>query len=354
VSVEPVRIGDRLIGPGQPPYVVAEVSANHLGELERALAILGAAAQAGADAVKLQTYTAADMTLDLAEGAFSIEAGPWQGQTLYQLYDAAHTPWEWHEELFRRGRELGIHVFSSPFSADAVARLETLAPPAYKIASFELVDHELVARCAATGRPLVMSTGMAGREEVREAVAAARAAGCQELVLLHCVSGYPTPVAESNLLRLRALAEHFSVPVGLSDHSLSSAVPTAAVALGACFIEKHLTLARAEGGPDAEFSLEPAELAALVRDVQDAYQALGHGRMEPAPSEAANAVFRRSIYVVRDLRAGEPLSRDNLRVIRPGLGLAPRELPAVLGRRASRALKRGEPLSWDAIRKERP
>ena len=329
--------------------MIAELSANHLGSLDRARKIIAAAANAGADAVKLQTYSPDSMTLDLHGNGFSIESGPWAGQTLYELYAAAQTPWEWHAELFDCAAALGVQIFSSPFDATAVEKLDALGAPVFKIASFELVDHDLIQTAAATRKPLILSTGMASEAEIEEALGVAYAAGCRELALLHCVSGYPTPPGESNLLRIAELARTFGGVAGLSDHSLGPAVPVTAVALGARVIEKHLTLDRDDGGPDAAFSLEPDEFRALVRDTRCAFEALGSADPARAASEKPNARFRRSLYAVRDIGEGETLSRENVRAIRPGFGLAPRHLPELLGRRTVRSLRRGDPLSWTAV-----
>ena len=344
-----LTIADRPIGSAQPPYVVAEMSGNHNGDIGRALALIEAAKAAGADAVKLQTYTADTITIDHDGPGFRIESGLWAGRTLYELYREGHTPWDWHEALFDKGRELGITVFSSPFDHTAVDFLEGLDAPAYKIASFEAVDLPLIERAAKTGKPLIISTGMADREEIGEAVTAARGAGCRDLVLLHCVSGYPTPVEECNLRTLADLAATFNLPVGLSDHTLGTAVPIAAAALGACLIEKHFTLRRADGGPDAAFSLEADELAALVVAANEAWLAMGAVDYDQKPSEREYAGLRRSLYVVSDIAAGGELTTENIRSIRPGFGLAPKHLPRVLGRRVRSALKRGTPLSFDMI-----
>lgn len=344
-----IAIAGRKIGPHHPPYMIAEMSANHLGKLDRALAIMTAAKEAGADAIKLQTYTADTITIDHDGPEFRIEGGLWHGRTLYDLYREAHTPWEWHPQLFQHARALGITVFSSPFDSTAIDLLEGLGAPAYKIASFEIVDIPLIQRAAATGKPLIISTGMAGWTEIEDAVRAAHGAGKGGVILLHCVSGYPTPPEDSNLLRLRALAERFHVMVGLSDHTMGTACAVAAVALGAVAIEKHLTLRRADGGPDGAFSLEPEEFRLLVSESHTVFSALGSRRDERAPSEAGNTRFRRSLYVVRDISAGETFTAENLRSIRPGLGLPPKHLPELLGRRAKQAIRRGTPMSWNLV-----
>jgi len=344
-----VTIAGREIGPGCPPYVIAEVSGNHNGDIERAFAIMEAAKEAGADAVKLQTYTADTMTIDHDGPDFTIKGGLWDGRRLYDLYEWAHTPWEWHEALFEKGRALGITVFSTPFDATAVDFLEKLGAPAYKIASFELVDLGLIERVAATGKPMIVSTGMGDLAEIAEAVATARSAGCRELIMLHCVSGYPTPVEESNLLTITELARQFNTVTGLSDHTLGIGVAVAATVLGAAAIEKHVTLRRQDGGPDAAFSLEPEELMALVKECRTAWTAIGVAGFERKASEVPNVIFRRSLYVVADVKKGEPLTEWNVRAIRPGHGLAPKHLKEVLGRPAARDLKRGEPVSCDMV-----
>ncbi len=344
-----IEIAGRRIGPKAPPYIIAEMSGNHNGSLERALKILQAAKAAGADAVKLQTYRADTITIDHDGPEFLITEGLWAGRRLFELYASAAMPWDWHEPLFRRGRELGIAVFSSPFDASAVDLLQSLDAPAYKVASLEIGDTALIQRMVATGKPMIMSTGASELGEIAEGVATARAAGCRDLILLHCTSGYPTPPAESNLRTIPHLAEMFDCPVGLSDHTMGTAVPVAAVALGARVIEKHFTLARADGGVDSAFSLEPHELAQLVVDCRIATEALGQVQYQVTPSERAIRPLRRSLYVVSDVAAGETISERHVRSIRPGLGLPPKYLATILGRKASRDVKRGSPLDWTMI-----
>ena len=349
MNANQVTIAGRPVGPAHPPFIVAELSANHLGGIDRALRLMDAAKQAGADAVKLQTYTADTITLDHDGPEFRIADGPWAGRTLYDLYQEAHTPWEWHEALFAHGRDLGITVFSSPFDTTAIDLLEKLNAPVYKIASFECVDLPLIRVAATTGKPLIISTGMADHEEIGEAVETARGAGCGGLILLHCISAYPAPPNDYNLRTIANLGETFDALPGLSDHTLGASVAIAAVAMGACLIEKHITLARSDGGPDAAFSAEPAEFAEVVAGCRTAWDALGEASYSRPESEQGNVQFRRSLFVVRDVAAGEPLTLENVRSIRPGNGLPPRDLDQVLGRRARQAISRGTPLSWSLI-----
>ncbi|NBF01458.1 pseudaminic acid synthase [Pseudomonas sp. Fl5BN2] len=345
------KIGSRHVGAGHAPLIIAEMSGNHNQSLDVALQIVEAAARAGAHALKLQTYTADTMTLDLDQGEFFIKDPDslWAGSSLYDLYQRAHTPWEWHEPIFARARELGMLAFSTPFDESAVDFLESLDVPAYKIASFENTDLPLIRRVAATGKPLIISTGMASIAELDESVRAAREAGCRDLVLLKCTSTYPASPENSNLLTIPHLRELFGCEVGLSDHSMGVGVSVAAVALGATVVEKHFTLDRAAGGVDASFSLEPAELASLVLETERAWQAMGQVRYGATQAESKSLVYRRSLYVTRDMQAGELFSADNVRAIRPGLGLAPKHYDTLLGRRARQPLKRGTALDWALV-----
>lgn len=343
-------IAGREIGPGRTAYIIAELSANHGRDFDEARRIIDAAHAAGADAVKLQTYTADTLTIASDRPEFLIGAGTiWAGRTLHDLYAEAFTPWDWQPRLIAHARSLGLHCFSSPFDASAVAFLEKLDVPAWKIASFELVDLPLIELCARTGRPLIMSTGMATLDEISDAVNSARAAGATQIALLKCTSSYPADFREMNLRTIPDLAKRFDVPVGLSDHSPGSAVAVAAVALGGCIVEKHLIISRERGGPDAAFSLEPAEFARLVADVRAAEQALGSVSYEASAKERASRVFRRSLFVVADIAAGEIFTMENVRSIRPAHGLPPKHLPEILGRRAKVAITRGTPLSWELL-----
>lgn len=344
-----MKIGNRQIGGDRPPYVIAEMSANHNGKIENAFRIIEEAYKAGADAVKLQTYRADTMTLNCASDEFQIHGGLWDGRTLYDLYEEAHTPWEWHAPLFAYARKLGITIFSSPFDNTAVDLLEDLNAPAYKIASFEAVDHALIKYVASTGKPMIISTGMADADEIGEAVEAAREGGCKELALLHCVSGYPAPAEDYNLRTIPDMIQRFGLVTGLSDHTLDNTTAIASVALGASIIEKHFTLDRSGGGPDDSFSLEPAELAALCEGSRTAWSALGRVDYGRKSSEQGNVKFRRSLYFVRDLKAGEVVGADAVRSVRPGFGLPPKHYGAVLGRRVRCDVSFATPVAWELL-----
>ncbi|MFM5223860.1 pseudaminic acid synthase [Aeromonas veronii] len=344
-----MQIDHRPINQEQAPYVIAELSANHNGNLDRALAIMTAAKAAGASAVKLQTYRPDTITLKTDRPEFQIHGGLWDGHSLYDLYEWAHTPWEWHQALFAKGRELELTVFSSPFDFSAVDLLESLDCPAYKIASFELVDLPIIRYAAQTGKPLVMSTGMANEAEITAAVEMALKHGNGQLALLHCVSGYPAPAAEYNLRTIPMLRQRFGIEVGLSDHTLGSATAIAATALGATLIEKHFTLARADGGPDCAFSMEPAELTELVTSVNTAHAALGVADYQLTASEQGNRAFRRSLYLVKEMAAGEVLTAEHIKSVRPALGLPPADYDRLIGKRVNRDLSANQPLNWDWI-----
>ena len=344
-----IEIAGRKIGPEHEPFVICELSGNHNGSLERALQMIDAAAATGCDAIKIQTYTADTITMDCDRPEFRIHGGLWDGRSLYELYQEAHTPFEWHPALFERAKQRGVILFSSPFDETAVDLLASLDAPAYKIASFEVIDLPLIAYAAAKGKPLIISTGMASAAEIAAARDAALSAGAPGVVLLHCTSSYPAPMADANVRTVADMPERFGCVTGLSDHTPGTAAAVAAVACGASVIEKHFTLARADGGPDAAFSLEPHEFTALVRDCKDVWRALGRAHYDLLGSERGSAQFRRSLYVTADVKAGQPLTRANVRSIRPGNGLAPKHLPEVLGRVAARDLKRGEPLAWEMI-----
>jgi N-acetylneuraminate synthase len=345
------KIENRLIGTVNAPFVIAEMSGNHNQSLERALAIVEAVAKSGAHALKIQTYTPDTMTLDLDEREFHIgdPQSLWAGTSLYQLYGQAHTPWDWHAPIFARARELGVIPFSTPFDDSAVDLLESLDAPCYKIASFENTDLALIRRVAATGKPLIISTGMASVAELDETVRAARQAGCRDLVLLKCTSTYPATPGNSNLLTVPHLRELFDCQVGLSDHTMGLGVSLASVALGVTVIEKHFTLNRADGGVDSTFSMEPAEMAQLVLESERAWQALGKVSYGPTEAERKSLVFRRSLYIVQDLPRGSVLTRDNVRAIRPGLGLPTKYLEVVLGKAVARDVEKGTALGWDLL-----
>lgn len=348
---ESFKIANRSIGRGHAPFVIAEMSGNHNQSLERALQIVEAAARSGAHALKIQTYTADSMTLDLNEREFHISdpKSLWAGTSLYKLYGEAFTPWEWHKPIFDKAHELGMIAFSTPFDDKAVDFLEALDVPCYKIASFENADLPLIRRVAATGKPLIISTGMASIAELDETVRAAREAGCKDLVLLKCTSSYPASPENTNILTIPHLRELFGCEVGLSDHTMGLGVSVASVALGATVVEKHFTLSRAEGGVDSAFSMEPAEIAQLVMETERAWQALGRVTYGATASEEKSRVFRRSIYASEDIAEGELLSQANVRIIRPGLGLPPKYFEQVIGKRAKQAIKRGTPISWGLI-----
>jgi pseudaminic acid synthase len=344
-----IQIGTRSIGPDKPPLVIAEVSANHNGDLGAARRLVVEAARAGAQCVKFQTYTADTITLDADSEDFIIRGGLWDGRRLHDLYAQASMPWEWHAELFTLAREHGMLAFSTPFDASAVDFLEGLDVPAYKIASFEAIDLPLIRYVASTGKPMIISTGLADADEIQEAIDAARAGGCRQLAILHCVSGYPAPAADYNLRTIPDMIERYGVVTGLSDHTLDNTTAIAAVALGASIIEKHFTLDRSGGGPDDSFSLEPADLAALCRGARTAWEALGRVDYSRKPSEAANLKFRRSLYFVKDLAAGERVTAECIRSVRPGYGAPPKAWDDVIGKRVRIAVGRNTPVRLDDL-----
>ena len=346
-----VCINGRQIGPGCAPFIIAEMSGNHNQSLERALEIVDEIAKTGADAVKIQTFTPDTMTLDLKEREFQIsnEKSLWYGSSLYELYEKAHTPWEWHKAIFIRARERGLIAFSSPFDESSVEFLESLDAPCYKIASFENTDIALIEKAAATKKPLIISTGMATYSELEDTVKCASEAGCEELILLKCTSTYPADPFNTNINTIPNMQKEFGCLVGLSDHTMGIGVSIASISLGACMIEKHFTLSRADGGIDSSFSMEPHEMSQLVRESQRAYQALGTISYGPTVAEHDSIQFRRSLYIVKDLKAGELLSIDNVRAIRPGFGLPPKYLNEVCGRRLLKDVNRGTALNWDLL-----
>ncbi len=349
--MDAVRIQNYIISAENRPFIIAEMSGNHNHSLDRALAIVDAAAEAGVQALKLQTYTAETMTIDKDDGEFFIDDpnSLWQGTSLYKLYQKAYTPWEWHEAIFKRCRERGIIGFSTPFDVTAVDFLEMLDVPCYKIASFENTDLPLIKKVASTGKPLFLSTGMATLAELDEAVRTAREAGCRDLILLKCTSTYPADPKNSNLMTISHMRNLFGCQVGISDHTMGIGVATAAVALGATVVEKHFTLNRLDGGVDAAFSLEPEEMKALVEETERAWQALGEISYGPTEDEKPSLKHRRSLYIVKDLKAGDVLTKDNLRAIRPGLGLPPKYLPIVIGKPLKKDVRRGTPLAWELL-----
>jgi pseudaminic acid synthase len=344
-----LHIDGRPIGPDHPPYIIAELSANHGGSLQRAFETIDAAQEAGADAIKIQTYTADTMTLDCDLPDFRIDSGPWAGYRLYDLYREAHTPYEWHADLFAHARKRGITIFSTPFDDTAVDLLQSLDAPAYKIASFELTDLPLIERVAEVGRPMIISTGMATEKEIADAVATAERGGCRELAILHCISSYPAPIDQANLRRMQTLAARFGTCVGLSDHTLGTTAAIAAVALGARIIEKHFTLSRADKGPDSGFSLEPAEFKRLCLEAKEAWNALGNGEIARRKTEEPSLAFRRSIYFVKDLKIGDNVRIDDIRRIRPGFGLLPAYFSSIVGKTLTRDVRRGEPAQWNCF-----
>jgi N-acetylneuraminate synthase len=344
-----ISIANRKIGTNYPPYIIAELSANHNGDINRAFKIMEEAQKAGADAIKLQSYTHETITMDCDSEEFQIRGGLWDGQSLYQLYKSAHMPWDWHKPLFDKANELDITIFSSPFDFTAVDLLESLDAPAYKIASFEVIDLPLIARVAKTGKPMIISTGMATKNEIDEAVKTARNNGCNELVVLQCVSGYPAPAEQYNLRTIPDIAARFNVIAGLSDHTIDNATAVTSVALGASVIEKHVTLDRNGGGADDSFSLEPKELSQLCSDAKTAWLSLGHVNYERTEAEKGNVKFRRSLYVVKGIAQGEKLTAENVRSIRPGYGMAPKYYNDVIGKFAKNDISRGTPLDASLI-----
>lgn len=346
-----MKIHQRDIGPTFRPYLIAEMSGNHNQSLERAFAIVDAAAAAGADAIKLQTYTAETMTLNVASAGFVIDDknSLWAGRRLYDLYEEAHTPWEWHGPIMDRAASQGMHCFSTPFDDSAVDFLETLQVPAYKIASFELTDLPLIKKVASTGKPMIISTGMGSLAEVGDAVQTARSAGCKDIVLLKCTSTYPASPENTNIRTIAHLRDSFDCLVGLSDHTMGCGVAVAAVAMGACLVEKHFTLARADGGVDSSFSLEPAEFAMLRVESERAWQSLGQITYGGTRAEEKSKSYRRSLYIAKDLANGEALTRENLRIVRPGFGLPPKYFETMLGKRINRAVPAGTPLTWELL-----
>lgn len=344
-----IEIGGRHIGGDFPPFVIAELSANHNGRIDVAMQIIEEAKNAGADAVKMQTYRPDTITLENSGEAFKIKGGLWDGRTLYDLYEEAHTPWEWHKPLFDHARKVGITIFSSPFDKTAIDLLEDLNAPAYKIASFEAIDHALIRYAASTGKPMIISTGMADDEEIEEAIDAARSGGCRDLAILHCVSGYPAPPEDYNLRTIPDMIERFGLVTGLSDHTLDNTTAITSIALGAAIIEKHFTLDRNGGGPDDSFSLEPAEMKGLCDGARTAWQAMGRVDYGRKSSEQGNVKFRRSLYFVKDLRAGETIAEDSIRSVRPGYGLAPKHLDSLIGRNVKTDVAFATPVSWDVV-----
>ena len=343
------NINGRQIGPDEPPYIVAEISGNHAGELTKALRLISEAKSAGADAVKIQSYTPDSITIDHDGPEFILEDGLWRGQKLYELYQKAHTPIEWHKPLFEHANKIGITIFSSPFDNEAVKLLEELGAPAYKIASPEIIEIDLIETCATTGKPIIISTGMASIQEIDHAIKTAREAGAINILLLHCISAYPTPIEESNLNTISDLSKRYRTSVGLSDHTLGNLAPTLAVAKGAVLIEKHFTLSRNDGAIDNAFSLEPSELKQLINDTKKAYFAMGEPTYQPTKTEKSTLILRRSLYAVSDIQVGDTLTSENIRSIRPNLGLKPKFYKEILGKSAAKNIKRVQPLDFSMI-----
>ena len=341
------KINNRIISPDQPPYIIAELSGNHNGSLDRALKTIEEAKKCGADAIKIQTYTADTMTIDCDLPDFMIKGGLWNGFKLYDLYKWAETPYEWHEDIFSYAKKIGIEVFSTPFDETAVDLLEKLNTPAYKIASFEIVDLPLISYVAKTGKPMIISTGMASEEEIDEAVTIARQSGCKQLLLLHCISSYPAPIDQANIKQISKLAKRFNVVTGLSDHTLGTTVAVASVSQGANLIEKHFTLSRKDKGPDSEFSLEPDDLKKLCRETKDAWLSLGKAGFQRQKAEQGNKIFRRSLYFVKDLPIGHILKADDIRRIRPGMGLSPKYFEKILGKKTIKNVIKGQAVSFN-------
>ena len=344
-----IKINDRLIGYGVSPYIIAEMSANHNGDINAAYSIIEAAKSLGADAVKIQTYRPDTITLKSQKEDFVVKGGLWDGRTLYDLYQEAHTPWDWHKPLFDHARRVGITIFSSPFDTTAIDLLEDLGAPAYKIASFEAIDLPLIRYAASTGKPMIISTGMADQTEIAEAIDAAKSAGCSDLAILHCVSGYPAPAKDYNLKTIPDMIDRFGLVTGLSDHTLDNTTAIASIVLGASIIEKHFTLDRNGGGPDDSFSLEPSEMAALCRDTKTAWAALGQVDYGRKSSEQGNVQFRRSLYFVRDMAAGETITADCIRSVRPGYGLPPKYFDSIVGKSIKKDVKRNTPVLLDIV-----
>lgn len=347
--MSPITINNRQIGNDFSPYIIAELSANHNGSIDRAKQTILSAKESGADAIKIQTYTADTMTIDCDKDDFQIHGGLWDGYKLYDLYKWAETPFEWHKDLFEYAKKIGITIFSTPFDETAVDLLEDLNTPAYKVASFEAIDLPLIRYIASTKKPMIISTGMANLQEIEEAVEAGRNSGCKDLILLHCISSYPAPIEQSNLLTIPKMRQKFGVQIGLSDHTLTNIASITAIALGATVIEKHFILDRSEKGPDSEFSITPEELKSLCTDTKESWLALGVAGYDRKPAEEASLKFRRSVYFVENLKAGQRIEKHHIRRIRPGFGLAPKYEAELIGKKVVKDVERGTPVSWDLV-----